>query len=67
VEGTKWNVESTGSVNKKESSKNESACSLSSVGGLQNVIEEIHEIIQLSLQNTSLVQGMYSFGTKTFT
>jgi hypothetical protein len=65
VEGTKWNVELTGSVDKKESSKNESACSLSSIGGLQNVIEEIHEIIQLALQNTPLVQGVYCFGTET--
>lgn len=65
VEGTKWNVELIGSVDKKESSKNESACSLSSIGGLQNVIEEIHEIIQLALQNTPLVQGVYCFGTET--
>jgi ATP-dependent 26S proteasome regulatory subunit len=67
VEGTKWNVELIGSLDKKESSKNESACSLSSIGGLQNVIEEIHEIIQLALKNTSLIQGVYCFGTETFT
>jgi ATP-dependent 26S proteasome regulatory subunit len=67
VEGTKWDVELIGSVDKRESSKNESACSLSSIGGLQNVIEEIHEIIQLALRNTPLVQGVYWFGTETFT
>ncbi|XP_023716212.1 ATPase family protein 2 homolog isoform X3 [Cryptotermes secundus] len=58
VEGTEWNVELIGSVDKKESAKNESVCSLSSIGGLQNVIEEIHEIIQLALQNVFLVQGL---------
>jgi hypothetical protein len=59
VEGTKWNVELIGSADKKESAKNESACSLSSIGGLQNVIEEINEIIQLALDNIFLVQGVY--------
>jgi hypothetical protein len=67
VEGTKWNVELIGSVDKKGSAKNESACSLSSIGGLQNVIEEIHEIIQLALQNVFLVQGVYYFRTETLT
>lgn len=62
VEGTQWNVELIGSIGKKES-----ACSLSSIGGLQNVIEEIHEIIQLALQNLFLVQGVYCFGTETLT
>lgn len=67
VEGTKWNIELIGSVDKKESANNESACSLSSIGGLQNVIEEIHEIIQLALQNVFLIQGVYCFGTETLT
>jgi hypothetical protein len=66
VEGTKWNVELIGSADKKESSKNESACSLSLIGGLQNVIEEIHEIIQLALENIFIVQGVYCFVTETF-
>jgi ATP-dependent 26S proteasome regulatory subunit len=64
VEGTKWNVESVGSTVGKESLQNKSACSLASVGGLQDVIEEIHEIIQLALRSTPLIQGMYSFGTE---
>jgi ATP-dependent 26S proteasome regulatory subunit len=59
VEGTKWNVESVGSTVEKESSQNKSTCSLASVGGLQDVIEEICEIIQLALRSTPLVQGMY--------
>jgi hypothetical protein len=67
VEGTKWNVELIGSVDKRERAKNESACILSTIGGLQNVIEEIHEIIQLALQNTFLVQGVYCFGTESLT
>lgn len=67
VEGTEWNVELIGSVDKKESTKNENACSLSSIGGLQNVIEEIHEIIQLALHNVFLVQGVYCFGTESLT
>lgn len=67
VEGTEWSVELIGSVDKKESAKKESSGSLSSIGGLQNVIEEIHEIIQLALQNLFLVQGVYCFGTETLT
>jgi hypothetical protein len=61
VEGTKWNVESAGSLDQKETSQNESNCSLALVGGLQNVIEEIREIIQLALKGSPLVRGMYWF------
>jgi len=67
VEGTKWNVELVGSVNQKESSQNENNCSLALVGGLQNVIEELREIIQFALKGSPLVQGMYCFGSKLFT
>ncbi|XP_021917204.1 spermatogenesis-associated protein 5 isoform X1 [Zootermopsis nevadensis] len=55
VEGTKWTV---GSAVKKESSQDKPSCSLASVGGLQDVIEEIHEIIQLALRSSPLVQGL---------
>jgi hypothetical protein len=64
VEGTKWNVESAGSLDQKESSQNDYNCSLSLVGGLQNVIEEIREIIQLALKGSPLVQGMYCLGSR---
>lgn len=66
-EGTKWNVESAGFLDQKENSQNESNCSLALVGGLQNVIEEIREIIQLALKGSPLVQGMYCFGSRHFT
>jgi hypothetical protein len=65
VEGTKWNVESVGPIDKKNL-QSKSASSLSFIGGLQNVIEEVCEIIQLALSSTSLVQGLYCFGPKAF-
>ena len=67
VEGTKWNVQLVGAVDQKESSQNENNCSLALVGGLQNVIEELREIIQFALQGSPLVQGMYYFGSRPFT
>jgi len=67
MEGTKWNVESMGAVDQKESSQNENNCSLALVGGLQNVIEELCEIIQFALKGSPLVQGMYCFGSGPFT
>lgn len=66
VEGTKWNIESVCSTAENECSQNKSTSSLALVGGLQDVIEEIREIIQLALKNTPLVQGLYSFGAKVF-
>lgn len=67
MEGTKWNVKSMGAVDQKESSQNENKCSLALVGGLQNVIEELCEIIQFALKGSPLVQGMYCFGSRPFT
>jgi len=67
VEGTKWNVESVAAVDKKETSQNENNRSLALVGGLQNVIEELREIIQFTLKGSPLVQGMYCFGSRPFT
>jgi ATP-dependent 26S proteasome regulatory subunit len=67
VEGTKWNIESVGAVDQKESSQNENNCSLALVGGLQNVIKELREIMQFALKGSPLFQGMYGFGSRRFT
>lgn len=67
VEETKWNVETLGAVDQKESSQNENNCSLALVGGLQNVIEELCEIIKFALKGSPLFQGMYCFGSRPFT
>lgn len=58
VDSTKWIIESPKSCDKREDEQSISACALSSIGGLQCVIEELRDIIQLALRSASLVQGL---------
>ncbi|KAJ9580555.1 hypothetical protein L9F63_024266 [Diploptera punctata] len=55
VEETRWNIKTVNSSSEEENSTERPLNRLSTIGGLDNVIEEVRKIIEVALTNTELI------------
>ena len=61
MEETVWHIQTAKSALESDNSVDKSLCRLTAIGGLNEVIEEISEIIELALRNTPVVQGWWQY------